>query len=185
MMMMIIREDFFGKNGPKRKKRDRSKKRKRSSSIDCPSKRKLSTHASADKQQQCAQRQPQLDPTPPTSTTNVAVNQRDIIDITQYINDSSFDNVELSDENEFNFELIEFDDIMEILGCKCDLNAIKKDANSADDTENINVTANPQLMCRIVKIMKKQHGNGKHNAIENFQKKKNNIFFMPIRSSYC
>lgn len=77
--------------------------------------------------------------------------QRDVIDISPHLNDSSFDQIDLSDENEFNFNLIEFDVFMEILGCEISEIALK-DWNLAVDKS--------KLMARIVKIIKSINGNG-------------------------
>ena len=121
------------------------------SSLNEPSSSSLSTTNSI--------QQPSSSPTSSTMTTTVATNsnQRDTFDITQYLNDSSFDTVELSDEIEFRFELIEFDVFMEILGCKIN--------EESDLFKNGNIPQQQQqerskLMSRIVKIMKKLHGNG-------------------------
>ncbi|OTF82904.1 hypothetical protein BLA29_003865 [Euroglyphus maynei] len=85
-------------------------------------------------------------------------NQRDLFDITQYLNDSSFDTVELSDEIEFRFELIEFDVFMEILGCKIN------EESEAFKNGNVPQQERSKLMSRIVKIMKKLHGNDPDTA---------------------
>nr|XP_027203912.1 ras guanine nucleotide exchange factor P-like [Dermatophagoides pteronyssinus] len=108
--------------------------------------------------------QPSSSPTSSTMTTTIVAtnsNQRDTFDITQYLNDSSFDAVELSDEIEFRFELIEFDVFMEILGCKIN--------EESDLFKNGNIPQQQQqerskLMSRIVKIMKKLHGNDPDTA---------------------
>ena len=121
------------------------------SSLNEPSSSSLSTTNSI---------QPSSSPTSSTMTTTIVAtnsNQRDTFDITQYLNDSSFDTVELSDEIEFRFELIEFDVFMEILGCKIN--------EESDLFKNGNIPQQQQqerskLMSRIVKIMKKLHGNG-------------------------
>lgn len=105
----------------KRKKKNNSKKRKRSNSNE--SKRKQAGDQ---------------------------VTKHNLIDISQYLNDASFDSVELADEDGYNFELIHFDVLMEILGCTVDKALI----------DSVPPTDKHRLMLRILKIMQKQHGQG-------------------------
>lgn len=71
------------------------------------------------------------------------------MDISSCLSDTTFDTVELSDEDEYNFDLIDFDVLMEILGCTAPKDLI----------DNMPTEKN-QLMLRIMKIMRQLHGNG-------------------------
>ncbi|XP_075590793.1 uncharacterized protein LOC124490666 isoform X2 [Dermatophagoides farinae] len=167
--------------GPKRKKRngggggDRgNRKRKRSNSLvmmgsGIGMKHKFSTSPPNHSLQQSLNEpssstssstviiQSSSSPSSSSTTTNIS-HQRDPFDVTQYLNDSSFDTVELSDEIEFRFELIEFDVFMEILGCKIN------EESEAFKNGNVPQQERSKLMSRIVKIMKKLHGNDPDTA---------------------
>ena len=114
------REDHFKPH--KRKKKNNSKKRKRSNSNDI--KRK----------------QP----------TDLVVPNHNAVDISNCLNDSTFDTVDLSDEDEYNFDQLEFDVLLEILGCTADKALIDK----------VLPNEKSKVMLRIIKIMKQLHGNG-------------------------
>lgn len=119
-ILCSFREDFFKSH--KRRKRGNSKKNKRSNSIE--SKKKFSN--------------------------NDSVTNHELIDISHRLNDTFFDNVELSDEDEYNYDLLDFDVLMQILGCTVDKSFID---NVASDEKR-------KIMVRIMKIMKNIHGNG-------------------------
>ena len=121
----------------KRKKKNNSKKRKRSNSNDVmmnKQRNNLNNKMGIN----------EIGPPAPSSTN--------IRDISNCFNDTSFDMVELSDEDDYNLEQLEFDELMEILGCRIN-----------DDMIESNLIGGPKStkMLRILKIMKQLHGNGK------------------------
>lgn len=109
----------------KRKKRGNSRKRKRSNSNEL--KRKFRDEA----------------------------DNHQLVDITDYLGDSTFDSVELADEDEYHFDQINFDVLMEVLRCKIDASALQP----------IPVNDRHRHMVRVVKIMKKLHGHGELGAL--------------------
>lgn len=119
----------------KRKKKNNSKKRKRSNSNDVmmnKQRNNLNNKMGIN----------EIGPPAPSSTN--------IRDISNCFNDTSFDMVELSDEDDYNLEQLEFDELMEILGCRIN-----------DDMIESNLIGGPKStkMLRILKIMKQLHGN--------------------------
>lgn len=82
------------------------------------------------------------------------VTNHELVDVSQQLNDTSFDSIELPDENEYHFDQLDFDVLMEILGCTADKTLLDK----------ITASEKPKIMVRIMKIMKKTHGNGKFTS---------------------
>lgn len=72
------------------------------------------------------------------------------VDISDCLFETSFDSVELNDEEDYNFDTLDFDVILEILGCTA----------SQDCIDKIQPEEKSLFMLRIVKIMKQLHGNG-------------------------
>lgn len=78
------------------------------------------------------------------------IGDQNVVDISGCLFDTSFDSVELNDEEDYNFDMLDFDVILEILGCTASqdlIDAIKPEEKSL-------------LLLRIVKIMKQLHGTG-------------------------
>lgn len=76
------------------------------------------------------------------------IGDQNVVDISGCLFDTSFDSVELNDEEDYNFDMLDFDVILEILGCTASqdlIDAIKPEEKSL-------------LLLRIVKIMKQLHG---------------------------
>ncbi|KPM04567.1 hypothetical protein QR98_0030170 [Sarcoptes scabiei] len=140
-------QSMTGYPSNKGKKKIRSRKRKRSDSLDS-----ASTPSSSSKKHSSIVSSSSLNE---ANSNDMNYHQRDVIDISPHLNDSSFDQIDLSDENEFNFNLIEFDVFMEILGCEISEIALK-DWNLAVDKS--------KLMARIVKIIKSINGNDPDTA---------------------
>lgn len=76
------------------------------------------------------------------------------VDISDCLHDNTFDSVELNDEEDYSFDMLDFDVIMEILGCTA----------SKDLIDVIPPTDKSVMMLRIVKIMKQLHGNGSNSV---------------------
>lgn len=78
------------------------------------------------------------------------LSDQNAVDISDCLHDNTFDSVELNDEDDYNFDMLDFDVIMEILGCTA----------SKDLIDVIPPNEKSLMMLRIVKIMKQLHGNG-------------------------